>query len=70
MEERGRVSRAHLHLKKHGLKWLDKNRADFDRFKKVVVVFTQFANKFFKNPTMGFSGLSFLIFSLIVEVYL
>ncbi len=30
----------------------------------------KFANKFFKNPTMWFSGFSFLILSLIVEVYL
>ncbi len=29
-----------------------------------------FTNKFFKNPTMWFSGFSFLILSLIVEVYL
>ncbi len=29
-----------------------------------------FANKFFKNPTMWFSGFYFLILSLIVEVYL
>ncbi len=30
----------------------------------------KFANKFFENPTMWFSGFVFLILSLIVEVYL
>ncbi len=34
-EERGRVSRAHWHLKQHGLDQRDENRADFDSVKEV-----------------------------------
>ncbi len=35
MEERGGVSRAHQHLKQHGLDQRAENRADFDRVKMV-----------------------------------
>ncbi len=35
-EERGGVSRAHLHLKGHAIKWLAVDRAVFDRVKRVL----------------------------------
>ncbi len=37
-KERGGVSRAHLHLKQHGLEWLAENRADFDSVKMVFFI--------------------------------
>ncbi len=36
-EERGGVSKAHLHLKRHTTKRLGENRADLDRVKTVVL---------------------------------
>ncbi len=35
-EERGRVSRAHLHLKRHATIWLALKRADFYKVKRVL----------------------------------
>ncbi len=39
-EERGGVSRAHLHLKEHATKRLAVNRAVFDRVKRVLFYIT------------------------------
>ncbi len=51
-EERGGVSRAHLHLKQHAIKLLALKRAVFDRAK--TVLFYTTTEKFYVNYVTDF----------------